>query len=517
MAIAAATLGLAFIISYLLTPIVRRLAIRYDFVDRPDGRRKIQSNPVALGGGLTLLVAAPVVVAIVTIWWGPDLWLMTSQASREPGAILGLAFAAGLLAIVGLLDDGFGVRGSYKLLWQVIAVSLVMGTGLLVPKIGIFDYVIPLGALGSLFTIAWLLGAINSFNLIDGVDGLAGSVGVVFSLTFGVIAILGGQQLDSIIAFALARALLGFLRFNFPPASIYLGDTGSMFIGLVLGTIALRCSMKQAATLAFAAPLAIWSIPMFDSLAAVVRRKLTGRSIYATDRGHIHHVLLTRGMTAVQAVAFIVGLCTITCVGAVTSWYLKIEWLGFATVLGVIGFLVITRVFGHVEFLLLNARLFGFGRFLSLVSSTTGGGDIQHTRVSLQGTRQWEELWGALVESAQKFHLVKMQLNLSMPHIHESFYATWAKPGRHSRDLLWQTDIPLIVDGQAVGRLNVTGLQNEDYASTEINQFIDFVETLESQLSLLIHQVVTRIDEPTLTKKPVVSDSASDKVVVERV
>ena len=517
MAIAAAALGLAFLISYLLTPLVRRAAIRYDFVDRPDGKRKIQSNPVALGGGIMLLIAAPLVVGIVIAWWGPDLWLMTSQASKEPGAIIGLAIAGILLAVVGLLDDGFGLRGSYKLLWQMIAAGLVMGTGLSVPKIGIFDYVLPLGTLGSLFAIVWLLGAINSFNLIDGVDGLAGSVGVVFSLTFGVIAILGGQQLEAIIAFALAGALLGFLRFNFPPATIYLGDAGSMFIGLVLGTIALRCSIKQAATLAFAAPLAIWSIPMFDSLAAVLRRKLTGRSIYATDRGHIHHVLLTRGMSALQAVSFIVFLCSITCVGAIVSLYFKIEWLGFATVLAVIGFLIFTRVFGHVEFVLLNARLFGFGRFLSRTATSEGDDEAKHTRVSLQGTRQWEELWGALVESAQKFHLVKMQLNLSLPRLHESFYATWSKPGRHSKDLSWQADIPLIVDGQSVGRLHVTGLQNEEYASKEMNQFIDFVETLELQLNLLIHQEVARIEECSTQKKTLVDDSAADEAIVERV
>ncbi|MBM99861.1 MAG: hypothetical protein CMJ77_12090 [Planctomycetaceae bacterium] len=515
MAIAIASLGLAFLISYLLTPAVRRAARRFNFVDRPDGGRKLQAKPVALGGGISLLIVTPIVFVLISMWWGSDLWMMTSQAAKEPGALFGLAAGAALLAVVGLLDDGIGVRGSYKLLWQVIAASLVMGTGLAIPKIVIFQTEIPLGALGSLLTITWLLGAINSFNLIDGVDGLAGSVGVVFSLTFGVIALLGGQQLDSIIAFALAGALLGFLRYNFPPATIYLGDTGSMFIGLILGTIALRCSMKQAATLAFAAPLAIWSIPMFDSLAAVVRRKLTGRSIYATDRGHIHHVLLTRGMSATQAVAFIVILCSVTCAGAVTSWYFQIEWLGFAVVLAVIGFLVFTRVFGHVEFVLLNTKLFGFGRFLSFGSSGDSVDDVHHTRVNLQGTRQWENLWGALVESAERFHLVKMQLNLSMPRLHENFYATWGKSGRHARDLLWQTEIPLIVEGQPVGRLSVTGQQHEAYASTEINQFIDFVETLESELTLLIRresQMLAAVAEKDSKQQP-----SKDSPIVEGV
>jgi hypothetical protein len=162
------------------------------------------------------------------------------------------------------------------------------------------------------------------------------------------------------------------------------------------------------------------------------------------------------------------------------------EWLGVAVVASVIGLLVITRVFGHVEFLLLNTRLFGFGRFLPFGTTLDHGDEVQHTQVSLQGTRQWEELWGALVDSAEKFHLVKMQLTLSLPQLHENFFATWSRWGKHRREMTWQTDIPLIVEGQPVGRLNVTGLQNASYASSEMSLFIDFVETLESQLTVLI-------------------------------
>ncbi len=491
MAIAVAALALSFLLSYLLTPVIGRLATRYDFVDRPDGRRKMQSNPVSLGGGLVLLIATSSVVALTAWWWGPDLlWIAT-----RPNSLMGLAFAVGLLAVVGIIDDRFGVRGSLKLFWQVVAASMILGTGLTIPRILFPGIDLSLGWLGSLFTIGWILGAINSFNLIDGVDGLAGSVGVVFSLTFGAIALMGCHYIDAVICFALAGSLLGFLRFNFPPAKIYLGDTGSMLIGLVLGTIALRCSMKQAATLAFAAPLAIWSIPMFDSLAAIMRRKLTGRSIYATDRGHIHHVLLTRGLSAGQAVAFISGLCAITSIGAVVSWRYEQDWLGVVVVLGVIGMLVATRVFGHVEFLLLNTRLFGFGRLVRLGDRGGGNPNVRHTSLNLQGTRQWEELWGALVASAERFHVVKMKLNLALPRLHEDFYATWRHKGNFRRELLWQADIPLVVDGLPVGRLNVVGVQSEQFASTEMSHFIDFVEGLEGELRQLIQTDLQRLDD----------------------
>jgi len=484
MAIAVAALVVAFLLSYAITPLVRRVAIHFGFVDRPDGQRKIQTNAVSLGGGITLLIVTPVVVWLMINWWGPDLWLMT----RRSMSLAGLGVAALVLGVVGILDDSRGMKGSYKLLWQVIAASLIMGAGFKVPALMLFGYKLPLGILGSAFTVVWLLGAINSFNLIDGVDGLAGTVGTIFSLTLGCMALLTDQYLDAIIAFSLAGSLLGFLRFNYPPATIYLGDTGSMFIGLVLGTIALRCSMKQAATLAFSAPLAIWSIPMFDSMAAVVRRRLTGRSIYATDRGHIHHVLLKSGLNAAQTVALIAGLCILTSVGAIASLYFEHELLGVATVSAVIGLLILSKLFGHRELLLLNSRLYGFGQMISGQVP-----DIRQTSLNLQGARRWEEFWGALVESAEKFHVVKMRLNLSMPRLHEDFYATWQKAGNHRRELFWQTDIPLVVDGMPVGRLCVTGVQNADSASAEIRQFIDFVEVLESQLRTLIQQDLARL------------------------
>ena len=366
MAIAIAAFLLAFVLSYLLTPLIRYLAMKVGFVDRPDGGRKLQSKPVALGGGLSLVIATP--LAIGVIWWlmGKDaVELLGYNASyvRSYRMIISISTAAVILMIVGLVDDGIGMKGSHKLLFQFIAATLVAGIGLQVDQIDLLGKEFSLGYLGTLAAVIWLLASINSFNLIDGVDGLAGSVGVVFCLAVGSLSLVRGHSLfDPILVFSLAGAILGFLRYNFAPASIYMGDTGSMLVGLILGAITLRISTKQAATVAFVVPLAIWAIPIFDSFAAVVRRKLTGRSIYTTDRGHFHHVLLTRGMNSGQAVAFITSMCAITSIAAVASVVLEKSWIGFVAVILVIGFLIFSRVFGHVEFLLLNSRILGMGQ-----------------------------------------------------------------------------------------------------------------------------------------------------------
>jgi UDP-GlcNAc:undecaprenyl-phosphate GlcNAc-1-phosphate transferase len=223
-----------------------------------------------------------------------------------------------------------------------------------------------------------------------------------------------------------------------------------------------------------------------------MRRKLTGRSIYSTDRGHIHHVLLTQGFSARGAVGLISALCIFTSAGALASLYFEQEWIGIAAVALVVSLLVLTRIFGHVELLLLNSRLLGFGRLLSPFSSP-GNGNVRQTSLNLQGSRHWEDLWGALVEAAERFHVVKMRLNLSLPRLHEDFYATWHRSGHQRRELLWQTDIPLVVDGQPIGRLCVTGQPNADSASSAMSQFVEVVEGLESQLQLLIQQDLRRL------------------------
>ncbi len=496
-----------------LTPLVRELAIRFDFVDRPDGRRKMQKAAVALGGGAAVLASIVVGVGVLALLWSPfDLEIITNL---RPFA--GVLVATVMLCVVGLVDDYSQVRGRTKLIWQLVAASLVAFAGPQIDYMSLFGTEIYLGHLGSLLALFWLLVSINSFNLIDGVDGLATSVGVIFGLTFGVMALMMGNQLDAAIAFILAAALLGFLRFNFAPASIYLGDAGSMIIGLVLGTLALRSSTKEAATVAFAAPLAVWAIPMLDSLAAILRRKLTGRSIYTTDRGHIHHRLLTQGLTTRQAVALITGLCILTSIGSLAGIYFAREWIGFAAVLIVVGTLVSTRVFGHVELMLLNRRLLGIGRTI------VGGAEVGASQSAhrLQGSLQWEEkIWNALVESAERFNLTRIRLNLYLPHLHEDFYATWRRRAASAASKVWRIDLPLVVDGMSVGYLHVTGDQDPQAASATVSSFLDFIEPLEAQIQELLaikpaslEDAKLVLEEQPVTAEPMAAHTSANGAV----
>lgn len=466
----------------------RTLARRIGFTDQPDGRRKVHKAPVALGGGAAVLLAMLVAIVPLLIVQRPVFWEKLAIPDRFTSywSLLGLLIASFLLCGVGLYDDRYGMSGSMKLFWQVVATAMVVfnANGPLIQRLDLFGYRLELGFLGVPLAMIWILGAINSFNLLDGADGIASSLGIIFSLTLGFMAISTNHGADAMIAFAMAGALLGFLRFNFPPASMYLGDAGSMLIGLVLSTLALRCTLKEAATVAFATPLAIWAIPIFDSLAAVLRRKLTGRSIYATDRGHIHHRLLTHGLSPKQALALISGLALVCCAGAIASLVLRNSLIGAATVAVVVGMLITTRIFGHSELLLLNDRLIGFGR--SLMSIRGSDGRTAHTSLQLQGSLQWEKMWDGLIESADRFKLVKIRLNLHVPHLHEDFYATWSHNAKRDRDRQWRAEIPLNVDGANVGRLAVVGIRGDEPASASVSAFLDFVEPLELQLQSVI-------------------------------
>ena len=283
---------IACLTGYLLTLAVSRLALRVGFVDRPDGHHKKHESAVALGGGLAVFLSVVLVSLGAMLVISPKHVL---QLVEFKASYMGGLFVASLwIVVLGLVDDRFGMRGRNKLIGQLIAVSILVAWGLRIDAISLFGQHVPFGIFAIPITIIWLLGAINSLNLLDGIDGLASTIGIVLCITIATMAMMTGQAQEPVafIAALMAGSLLGFLRFNFPPAVIYLGDTGSMLIGLVVGALAIGGSLKGPATVGLAAPLAIWALPIFDSFAAIVRRKYTGRSIYATDRGHLHHCLM---------------------------------------------------------------------------------------------------------------------------------------------------------------------------------------------------------------------------------
>ena len=298
-----------------LTALAVKLSPRIGLVDRPDQHRKLHTHATPLGGGAAVFLATVVVLGGLVSMGNP--WRM--HINEDWVNIAGSALACAWIVVLGLLDDRYGLRGRQKLAGQVLAAAMLMACGVLIRGVGIFGMEIDLGLLTIPVTLIWLTGAINSVNLLDGMDGMATVIGIILSLAICALAMLTHHAAVAVTALVFAGALLGFLPFNLSPAKIYLGDAGSMLIGMIVGCLSIRASVKGAGTVLLAAPLAVMTVPILDSFAAVVRRKLAGQSIYAPDRGHLHHRLLAHFGNKYKVLVCVAICASVTCGFALAS------------------------------------------------------------------------------------------------------------------------------------------------------------------------------------------------------
>jgi len=281
----------SFVCSYVLSIVVRKVLVHFNILAHP-GDRKMHKVAIPEGGGIAVFIT---VILVSFIYFGFDF------------KYLGFYVGATLMFIMGLIDDIFDVRARYKLAGQVIAVILAMSLGLTIQFVtGHGGSVINVGLLSLPLTFFWLLGVTNAINLIDGLDGLSGGVGAITSVTLGIVALGEGRTEVATLAFILAVATLGFLPHNFSAKKkMFIGDSGSQFLGFTLASLSILGVTKVAATFTMLAPIMILGIPIFDTLYAIIRRAKNGKKIFIADRGHLHHRLVNLGFTERKAVTFI--------------------------------------------------------------------------------------------------------------------------------------------------------------------------------------------------------------------
>lgn len=280
----------AFALALMLTPVLRDVALRLGWVDEPDNLRKLHKHPIPRIGGIAIVLAYLGAFCVLLI---PSLQRSADVVSALP-LVIKLLPAAAVVFATGLLDDLIGLKAWQKLLGVISAGGLACLCDVQIHGIA-YQTISPY--LGVPLTIFWLVGCSNAFNLIDGVDGVATGLGLLATLTTLGAALVHGDAGLVIATAPLAGALLGFLRYNFNPASVFLGDCGSLTVGFVLGCCAVIWSHKAVTLLGMTAPLMALSIPLLDLTLSVVRRFLLMRPIFSADRGHIHHRLLDRGLT----------------------------------------------------------------------------------------------------------------------------------------------------------------------------------------------------------------------------
>lgn len=325
----ALTFIIALIVAVAVTPISIKLAKRLGAIDQPGGRR-VHERPIPRLGG----------VAIYSAFW---LAVLTTQTWNEN--IQGLFLGSTIILLVGIWDDTRGMRPLVKLLWQIVAAGVLLFFGfsmdtISLPVIGAVN----LGVFGLILTVFWVVGLVNTVNISDGLDGLAAGICFVAAILLFWSANRINQVPAAHLTLALAGAALGFLFYNFHPAKVFMGDSGSMFLGYIIGGVSIMGLLKTATILGVVFPLLVLGMPLTDMTFAIIRRKLRGRSIAAADRGHLHHRLLDAGFTQRQAVlllyAMSAGFGFTAVLGAIGNW----PW---ALVLLVVDVLLILVIFAR--------------------------------------------------------------------------------------------------------------------------------------------------------------------------
>jgi len=292
--------AVALIVALAITPLIILLAKKTGAMDAPNAR-KVHKKPIPRIGGIAIYAGFMASIIFVVIKYGLD-----AEMIRET---IGLMLSGTLIVALGLVDDYKNLPAKIKLLGQICAAAMLVlvfdvRIDFVTDPFGDYIYLdnFPIPHLAILVTMFWLVGLTNTVNLIDGLDGLAAGVAAIASFTILLVALEQGFILVAVMTAALAGAAVGFLKYNFNPAEIFMGDTGSMFLGFMLAGISVTGAVKSVATIALVVPIFALGLPILDTTFAIVRRVRGGVPIFKPDKGHLHHRLLSVGFTQRQAV-----------------------------------------------------------------------------------------------------------------------------------------------------------------------------------------------------------------------
>ena len=412
----------AFLLSLLLTPVIRNLFRRWGLVDRPDAARKLHEHPVPSGGGVAVALAFAVSYAV--------LLFLPLHAGALVARSLPLTWrllpSAVVVLAVGFVDDIIGLRPWQKLLGQVAAAGGAYWAGIHLSNLA--GYHLGIGW-SLLLTTGWLIFCTNALNLIDGVDGLATGLGLFAASTMLIAALVQHNVPLALAAAPLVGALLGFLRYNFNPATVFLGDSGSLFLGFLLGCYGVLWSQKATTILSMTAPLLALSVPLLDTALVMGRRFLRRQPIFTGDRAHIHHRLLERGFTPRRVTLSLYAACS---VGAVCS--IAVMQAHFSGLIIVV-FCVLVTIgvwsLGYAEFGT-AVRLFIEGAFRRQLN----------TRIALHGLEEKlaaaetpEECWATIKRAAPDFGLDCIRMSVGGHAFSESDDCEFTR--------YWTVQIPL--------------------------------------------------------------------------
>ena len=316
---------IALVVSYLLTPGVKKVAIKVGAVDRPNAR-KVHTHVIPRLGGLAIYIGFMAAV------------LFCVPLHHE---LIGMLLGCTAIVAIGIWDDICNIPARVKLVGQIAAACIPVAFGIQIEWLTnpFGDILVLPEVIAVPLTIFWIIGFTNTVNLIDGLDGLAAGVAFIASISMFLLAVNLNQFLPALIIVSMAGAALGFLQYNFNPAKIFMGDTGSMLLGYTLAVSAVLGLVKTAATVALVVPIIALGLPILDTTFAIIRRRMSGVPIFQPDKGHLHHRLLALGMTQKQAVLIMYFVSMI--LGIVALFVANVSYqTGIVTVLVVLAVII---------------------------------------------------------------------------------------------------------------------------------------------------------------------------------
>lgn len=324
------------ILSIIFTYFCIKIAKKYKIIDEPNPR-KIHKKPVPYLGGVAIYLSFIVILFISSA--------MFEVFSIYTKSMVGLLVSSFIIFLLGLYDDLKGSNAIIKLIFQILAAVVLIKFGYIIDRItspfgGVY-YFSPV--ISTVITIFWIVGIMNAINLLDGLDGLAGGVIVIASIFLFIIANVSGNINVEILSIILVGSTLGFLIFNFPPAKIFMGDTGSMFLGLIFAIMAISGNRKSAVAINLLIPVVLLTLPIIDTILAIIRRTKKNKNIFQADKEHIHHRLLSLGIPYKKAIILIYLFCVY--LGFVSLLSLHIEKESVFIILIIIGINILVGLY----------------------------------------------------------------------------------------------------------------------------------------------------------------------------
>jgi UDP-GlcNAc:undecaprenyl-phosphate/decaprenyl-phosphate GlcNAc-1-phosphate transferase len=504
------------LLSFVLTRYTRNVATVRGWVAAPALDRHLHSQALPRLGGVAIFLAflLTIAIALLVSWRYPELSFGFSSKT-----LVTILLPAFLIFILGIYDDIRAVGPYFKFTVQAIAAAMLFAGGLRILNLPVlFGHHHFSWFVGLPLTILWVLAITNAFNLIDGLDGLAAGSALFSTLVVFVVALLSHSSLVSLLTIALAGAILGFLRFNFNPATIFLGDCGSLFIGFMLSALALQGAQKAPTIIAVAIPVVSFGLPILETALSVMRRLISGRPVFTADREHIHHNLLQRGLSHRQVV---IVLYAVSALFALLSLFLL--WPTGST-LGLVLAVLGTGIWMGVQ----RLGYLEFGELRRVAQRTIeqrqifiNNMAIRRATEELKVTRDYDQLCRILIAafSSNDFDAFEMRAHLLADELPQSHgwqmisgrtaepYLTWRRPDSHlthEPGMAWSLTIDLVAtNNRRRGSMTIYRLYTERDLQLDVNLLtsvfpVALADALDRTLSHSVEVASSAKEDPGL-------------------